>query len=575
MPGANNASKPLILLPELSKASNIHLTETERESIQNVHKGYQKIILEKEFGGGFSGTRVFLVLPVRFNGVADARVVTKTGPAEALRREKENYDHYAGRALPFNAAQVRECYEQGDQAALNYVFAGGAALGKTMSLEDYYHAQTAEMVNKTLDILLDKVLGEAWYGQTQPFNGLFREEYGRHLPSHEKLEEIVKAIYPRLSLVDGKYIQIQGVNETYLDPLKIYSILLERSLKSRRSFVHGDLHVRNVLVDESGGGWLIDFAKVRERHNLFDFIKLETYIRLIALAQVSGAFSLNEYAQFERALNATTLGQDSTPPANIELKKAYQVIQTIRRIARKYMGHKPDFKNEYFPALFLYGLSMLKYFPVNGPIPTQLMYMTSCALAVDIFDERKVVKPISEDQSLLKEEQSPTQSAKAARSSDIFDGNAENNTMITGNNNKVNQTSRTVNTEGGAYVGGNVHVQNGDFVGHDKITRNTSASADEIARAFAIIMAEVNREKDGAKKERAEKLVQKLEAEARKGEQADEDNVEGWFTVLANTSADAWEVAVTTLSNPIAGLGTAFKKIIQRAKEEKAKKGGN
>lgn len=83
-------------------------------------------------------------------------------------------------------------------------------------------------------------------------------------------------------------------------------------------------------------------------------------------------------------------------------------------------------------------------------------------------------------------------------------------------------------------------------------------------------METVNQERDSAKKEKAQKLVQKLKAEARKGEQADEDNVEGWFTVLAKTSADAFDVAIATLSNPIVGIGMIFKEIVQRAKEEKA-----
>ena len=377
------------VLPKLSVQSNILLNEFEKELIQNAHPNYDKILLEKEFGGGFSGTRVFLVLPVKASGARDAQIVTKIGLADDLKREKENYDNFAGPSLPFAAAQVRGYYQQGNQAALNYAFAGGGALGETITLEDYYHKQTTEIINKTLDTLLDQTLGDIWYSQDEPFNQLFRDEYGRHLIPHAELLKIVNAIYPDLSQVGGKRVQIPGIAGTYPNPLDVYPNLLDRTLKGRRSFVHGDLHLRNILIDKTGRGWLIDFAKVKKRHNMFDFIKLETYIRLMALSNISGAFSSNEYIQFEQSLNAATLDQDSTLPTNLELAKAYHVIRNIRRIARKYMARGADFKNEYFPALFLYVLSMLKYFPINKHVPTQLMFITSCQLVVDIFEEPK------------------------------------------------------------------------------------------------------------------------------------------------------------------------------------------
>ena len=591
---------PPSTLPDLSKANSIRLTAPEEALIRNVHPGYGKIILEKEFGGGYSETRVFLVLPVKANGASDARIVTKIGPAAELRQEQQNYDRHVGPALPFSATQITRFYEQDGQAAVNYAFAGGTALGKTVSLEEYYLAQPAESINKTLDALLDKALGETWYGQHEPLHSLFSAEYGRHLPDREDLEKIVKAIFPNLSTGDGNRIQIPGVDGNYLDPLEAYPRLLDKTLKGRRSWVHGDLHLRNVLVDESGKGWLIDFAKVTERHNLFDFIKLETYIRLMALAQVSGAFSLNEYAQFERTLNAATTGQPSTPPANPQLAKAWQVIRAIRRIARKYMGAEPDFSGEYFPALLLYGLAMLKYYPTNGPAPTQLIFLTTCALTVAIFEEPEPMEPISDKRSNpSKKEQLPTEKKKTARPGDIsIGGNARDNVIISGDHNKVNRTTRKVNTGGGAYIGGDLNLQNGDFVGRDKVdnsikvgdisnssglaighgaqvhlTQNSGATLDEIARAFALIHEKASQEKDSAKKEDALQAVDKLKAEAERGEQAEEGRVQRWFTFLAEASADAWDVAVASLSNPALGLGTAFRKIVQRAKEERAQRG--
>ena len=95
---------------------------------------------------------------------------------------------------------------------------------------------------------------------------------------------------------------------------------------------------------------------------------------------------------------------------------------------------------------------------------------------------------------------------------------------------------------------------------------------DEIAQAFAAIVEKVNAMPEGAGKEDAKEAAMKLEAEARKGEEADEGRARRWFDFLAETSADAWEVAVTTFANPIAGVGKAFQKIAEKAKEDKKAK---
>jgi hypothetical protein len=197
-----------------------------------------------------------------------------------------------------------------------------------------------------------------------------------------RMEQIIRDAFP--GLTPGPHeasIALPGIPGKHANPLKIYPQILSSILKGRRSCVHGDLHLRNVLVDEWGRAWLIDFARVEKRHNLFDFIKLETYVRLRALAHDDLTFSLDEYVQFEEALAATILGEGGTTcPDNDHLQFAYKVILAIRDIARKYMGREPDFRKEFFPALFLYCLAMIKYYQEDSPRPTRLAYATATVL---------------------------------------------------------------------------------------------------------------------------------------------------------------------------------------------------
>ncbi|MBN2117363.1 MAG: phosphotransferase [Anaerolineales bacterium] len=214
----------------------------------------------------------------------------------------------------------------------------------------------------------------------------------------ERLEQITRSAFPELvAAIHHREIALTSASGMFPNPLKFYPDLLQRALEPGwQSYVHGDLHLHNVLVDDGGHAWLIDFARVEERHNLFDFIKLETYVRLMALANAAVTFSLNEYVHFERSLIAATLAvpgggslhkllvkiragiwQQAADPC---LATAYELILSIRQTARNYMKATDGFSKIYFPALFLYCLAVMKYFQASNPQPTRLAFATACVL---------------------------------------------------------------------------------------------------------------------------------------------------------------------------------------------------
>ncbi|MBN1220246.1 MAG: phosphotransferase [Anaerolineae bacterium] len=197
-----------------------------------------------------------------------------------------------------------------------------------------------------------------------------------------RMEQIVKAIFPEAVFnVNNKFIKLAAASPEYPDPLWGYPDILSKTLEGKQSYVHGDLHLHNVLIDEWGKGWLIDFALVGKHHNIFDFIKLETSLRLMQLATGNATFSIEEYIEFEEALVASTLsGNRLNPPADPHLLAAYEIILTIRNIASSYMAQAPNFLNEYFPALFLYCLSVMKYYQPHLPRPTRLAFITASVL---------------------------------------------------------------------------------------------------------------------------------------------------------------------------------------------------
>jgi hypothetical protein len=143
---------------------------------------------------------------------------------------------------------------------------------------------------------------------------------------------------------------------------------------------------------------------------------------------------------------------------------------------------------------------------------------------------------------------------------------------------------------GGVHIsGGNVTV-GGDVVGGDKITTGnisgTSVAIGRDAKAVgspdlaalltqwqaqmeAKIDAQPNVSADDKKD--LKEHVGKIQAEAAKGEQADPSRLEKLINTLAVIGPDIFDVAVTTLVNPLGGIGLALKKIGDKAKLERSK----
>jgi len=100
---------------------------------------------------------------------------------------------------------------------------------------------------------------------------------------------------------------------------------------------------------------------------------------------------------------------------------------------------------------------------------------------------------------------------------------------------------------------------------------NQAKDSDEIDQFFVVLTQKVADLPEGSDKDIAKSAVNALQSEAKLGDNAKESNVSKWLNFLAQTAPDIWDVAITTFSNPIAGLGMAFKKVAERTREEKEK----
>jgi hypothetical protein len=120
---------------------------------------------------------------------------------------------------------------------------------------------------------------------------------------------------------------------------------------------HGDLHTRNILVDDEEQCWLVDFARVTQGHALRDFAELESDLKF----QIMPVGDLALLADMEQTLVQPT--QWHTPPPALPLGHPLahwqQVIAALRQIAAQQLALDGDMQ-DYYMALFWHTLNIVR-----------------------------------------------------------------------------------------------------------------------------------------------------------------------------------------------------------------------
>ncbi len=148
----------------------------------------------------------------------------------------------------------------------------------------------------------------------------------------------------------------------YPDPVPLFKQILKESCDITYSSIHGDLHWENVMIESPSNWWLIDYGLSESGPVIFDFIKLELYLRIAVLSKEKD-IQVEHLILFEDILLNNPFGDlpedTDLPPV---LSKALSTIQCIRRLAKPYLI--PNFES-YLKFLFGYALSLSKYYPIH------------------------------------------------------------------------------------------------------------------------------------------------------------------------------------------------------------------
>jgi hypothetical protein len=134
-----------------------------------------------------------------------------------------------------------------------------------------------------------------------------------------------------------------------------------------------------------------------------------------------------------------------------------------------------------------------------------------------------------------------------------------------------------IDTGGGAYIGGSVKVEGGDFVGRDKVTvTRTGAELDEVAALFqqALELARAP-QRPPEEREDLEAAVEMAQQETEKGEEADTSLLNKALDVLLEKGPDVLEIVLEAILKPATAAGKGARMLAREAKKslEKRRKG--
>lgn len=182
-------------------------------------------------------------------------------------------------------------------------------------------------------------------------------------------------------------------SEPLPNPLLALPDLLARQSEGWFATIHGDLNLRNILVDpDARTTAIIDCASARRDHVLHDLLRMERDIVTDLLTQIffQNGLPATAIVHFYRCLHCALRGpsqengQFSLPKElNPALHKSFIMLATLRGVAREFLGDANQWQ-DYYTGLIIHLVGALKFrdldTPTAGHEPKALAFWGAAAL---------------------------------------------------------------------------------------------------------------------------------------------------------------------------------------------------
>ncbi|MCX7838024.1 MAG: response regulator [Anaerolineae bacterium] len=353
-------------------ATHIHVSEAEsdwpprdqlvlqvRDLVGKVFVNANSILL-KSPQMGLSGSVVLRAHPTFETGVG-RWFVLKVGTRKKTRIEEENFNRYVKLYLPVNfATQLSSGYSR-HLGALLYTL-NTPEVERAPDLAHFYSQQSSVHIITALRHLFFGTCA-LWYRNRQPprhanVRDLYLTAFNLTV---ERIFNEARSFFPEW--VDLSRVRIPPCTDDLPNPLRRLQNQDVWQLDVAQCVTHGDLNAGNILINEQGQCWLIDFYRTYPSHILRDVVVLETDLKF----RVMPTLEPTEFVKLERML--LNLAPNSQPEleANFsaEARKAVEVLAGLRQIAWELLDcnkgtSAPNAQREYLLSLLMATLNVLR-----------------------------------------------------------------------------------------------------------------------------------------------------------------------------------------------------------------------
>jgi hypothetical protein len=281
-------------------------------------------------------------------------VIVKIARAEKIKKEVKNFEkHIKGRLVGKHNTMMLEHAELWD--------IGGIRLSYVDALEgsfsDFVAGQPVQQVAACLEKFFLKTWSDHYKRKTDAEKVSLFELYCR-VWDRDWVERACKASVPESSEAMPPHLWRLARKSHPLEWLKFIAENEKgendpsRTEFTRLAVTHGDLHADNLLVDDTGDCWVIDFERTGEGHIFQDFVELESdIVTRIACARED----FPAFYQFCLAVAGSSSMDEPLPDllhsADEETRKLLEIIALIRRLAAQCAG-VTDFRQYLFGLYF-------------------------------------------------------------------------------------------------------------------------------------------------------------------------------------------------------------------------------
>lgn len=171
-------------VPAVAIQTQIPLSQDERLVLQRMFRNYQRIEVERQLAGGYTGARILVVRPYQPHRV-EARVVVKIDTRTHILYEKRHYDAYVKDTLPPTTARLLDnpsLPEGCELGGLKYTLIQPSGSSDPIDLSSHADTLSGIELGSIIQTNIYDTYASGWWSQRQRYRfGVWRE-YEHILP---------------------------------------------------------------------------------------------------------------------------------------------------------------------------------------------------------------------------------------------------------------------------------------------------------------------------------------------------------------------------------------------------------